>query len=138
MTSNKDEKEKLSVKQLKAINLILVGENLSSVARQLKVHRVTVSRWVNDDSDFKQRLKKEKKLIQANIHSGLLQLYSLSIKLLMRELDETKDIKVAETVFKTLVSSKFIDFSDSNSTEPELEYVKVLDLRSGINPVSDS
>ena len=51
-----DEKEKLTPVQLQAVNLLAVGETITSIAEKLKVSRQTVSGWANNDANFNEAL----------------------------------------------------------------------------------
>lgn len=51
-----DEIEKLTPVQMQAVNLLAVGESITSVAEKLKVSRQTVSGWLNNDANFHEAL----------------------------------------------------------------------------------
>ncbi len=57
MTTNQDEKEKLTPAQIKAVSLLAVGESITGAAEQLQIARQTVSGWVNGNEDFQTALK---------------------------------------------------------------------------------
>lgn len=58
---NKNAQNKLSQKQLNAIDLILTGLNDREVAESLGVGRNTVNKWRNHDADFQAELNERRK-----------------------------------------------------------------------------
>ena len=99
-----DERGKLTPVQMQAVNLLAVGESITSVAEKLKVSRQTVSGWLNNDADFHEALW----FRQFELWSGeIKRVRAMTSKALdvLYEALESDDYKIKLTAAKTLISA---------------------------------
>ncbi len=59
MTTNQDEKEKLTPAQIHCLNLLVVGESITGAAEQLGLARQTISKWLNQNEEFQIALREK-------------------------------------------------------------------------------
>ena len=62
----------LTSKQLRAVKALLSGESVTSVAREAKVDRTTIYRWLKEDFEFQTALNRGKKLLREDVETRLL------------------------------------------------------------------
>jgi DNA-binding XRE family transcriptional regulator len=99
-----DEKEKLTPVQMQAVNLLAVGESITSIAEKLKVSRQTVSGWANNDANFNEALW----IRQYELWNGeIRRVRAMTSKALdvLYEALESEDYKARLTAAKMLIST---------------------------------
>jgi len=62
---------RLSDRQLFAVEMIVRGHTIANISRHLRVHRNTIRRWLNHDTDFKIRLRQRREEIWAATNDRL-------------------------------------------------------------------
>lgn len=62
----------LNDKQIKAIELLVQGENISDVAKIIGVSRTTVSTWKNKDELFKAELDKSIQALKSDVETQIM------------------------------------------------------------------
>lgn len=68
----------MNEKKVKALELLLQGDSIVSIADEINVHRVTIYKWLNNDIEFKKAKEKaENKLIDGLYIAALSELEEL-------------------------------------------------------------
>lgn len=90
----------LTIDQLNAIDLLVIGKTDKEVAGIVGINRVTVTKWRNYDLDFQAELNKKRKEIWSSSIDRLRALVPLAIERLEQEIENTHGWKVALEVIK--------------------------------------
>ena len=96
---NKNAQNKLSQKQLNAIDLILTGLNDREVAESLGVGRNTVNKWRNHDADFQAELNERRKELNEATQNRIRSLTRKALDAIEYALDRG-DARIALEVLK--------------------------------------
>lgn len=110
-------KDRLTIKQERALNLLLIGTPIESVATQLGIGRNTVSRWVNDDEKFRGILKQRRRTLRHQYTDQLRALAESAIASLRAILDDesapaTARVSAAKLVVDRLFSEELEDLGE--------------------------
>lgn len=91
----------ISERQSRAIDLLLAGESLTSIASSLDVSRQTVSGWTNHHAPFIAELNRRRHQHQLALRSRYEQAIGLALEILINGLQKG-DQGLAVTVFRTV------------------------------------
>lgn len=97
----------LKPKQEQAISLLIQGQSITDISKDLDVARSTIYEWLNNDFEFIAELNKERNAIIDNSRDNMQRLLFKSYKLLDKKLDlelikDDPDVTVAINLIKAL------------------------------------
>ncbi|MEH7468325.1 hypothetical protein V7195_17505, partial [Priestia megaterium] len=110
-TNSYKREQGLTIEQLNAIDLLVLGKVDQEVADEIGVNRVTVTKWRNYDIYFQAELNKRRKEIWNSSLDRLRAIIPKSMERLEKELDSNQGWKVALEVMK-LIKIEHIDIKD--------------------------
>jgi len=94
--------QKITIKQLNAIDLLVQGLSDREVAEKVGVARETVTRWRNENAEFRVALNQRRKEIWGNACEKLRALVTDAVNVLEREIKEEGNLKAAIEVLKAV------------------------------------
>jgi len=108
----------LTIEQLKAIDLLILGKTDQEVADEINMNRVTITKWRNYDIFFQAELNKKRKEILGASLDKIRSLIPRSIERLEKEVESENGWKVALEIIK-LAGIKHKDIINVGHEEPD-------------------
>jgi transcriptional regulator with XRE-family HTH domain len=95
-------RQKITIEQLNAIDLLVQGLSDREVAEKVGVARETVTRWRNENPEFRVALYQRRKEIWGNACEKLRALVTDAVNVLEREIKEEGNLRAAIEVLKAV------------------------------------
>jgi hypothetical protein len=100
VTNSYKREQGLTIEQLNAIDLLITGKTDQEVADEVRVNRVTVTKWRNYDIYFQAELNKRRKGIWSASLDKMRALVPKAMERLEKEIDNENGWKIALEVIK--------------------------------------
>lgn len=102
-TTNSYKREQgLTIEQLNAIDLLVLGQNDQEVANKVGVNRVTITKWRNYDIYFQAKLNKRRKEMWSSSLDKIRSLLPKAMERLEQEVDSKHGWKIALEIIKLM------------------------------------
>lgn len=97
----------LKPKQIQAISLMLQGQSITDISKDISTSRSTIHEWLNNDYEFIAELNKERNTMIDSVRDNMHRLLFKSYKLLDKKLDleltkDDPDVSIAINLIKAL------------------------------------
>ncbi len=123
--TDQDTLENLTTQQIRAIELLIAGANVSDVAKEIGIARQTVSKWANQDSHFQAELNTRRYEMWNGLTDRLRGLLPKALEVVENELQNSDDARLRMQAALSILKLASVEMPPKGLTDAaEIENAK--------------
>ncbi len=115
--TNQDTIENLTTQQLRAIELLIAGANVSDVAKEIGIARQTVSKWLNQDAHFQAELNTRRFELWNGLTDRLRGLLPKALEVVENELQNGDDARLRMQAALSILKLASVEMPPTGRTD---------------------
>lgn len=115
--TDQDTYENLTPQQIRAIELLMAGGNVSDVAKELGIARQTVSKWLNQDAHFQAELNTRRYELWNGLTDRLRGLLPKALEVVENELQNSDDARLRMQAALSILKLASVEMPPTGKTD---------------------